>query len=329
MIETQSTQARSRAEAERLAARWEAELLEGLHKPKKLSTWKDLLSEYEVEHLSSLKEKTRARALEVARSFENVIRPGKLSEISSRDVAKWQSRMRRDKLSESSIESNSSHLKALLNWGLKHDFLSEVPHIAIPRKSGRKMKGRPLSDQEIEQFAQASSKIIGEQLAQGWSDLILGLSNSGLRLSEALLLSSYDPPVWTDYSLSRPMIRILAEADKGGKSRLLPMAPEFASQIEGRSGLIFEPIGKRRGRASLENAGKILSKIGEASGIQVAPGKFASAHDLRRSFGFRWSRRVMPAVLKEIMRHEDISTTMQFYVGSNAEATAEELWKHE
>ncbi len=55
--------------------------------------------------------------------------------------------------------------------------------------------------------------------------------------------------------------------------------------------------------------------------------EFASAHDLRRSFGFRWSRLVMPTILRELMRHESIETTMTFYVGLNAEATADELWK--
>ena len=54
--------------------------------------------------------------------------------------------------------------------------------------------------------------------------------------------------------------------------------------------------------------------------------KFASAHDLRRSFGERWSRKVMPQVLKELMRHESIETTMKFYVGHNADLTSERLW---
>ena len=34
----------------------------------------------------------------------------------------------------------------------------------------------------------------------------------------------------------------------------------------------------------------------------------------------------MPTVLRELMRHETIQTTMQYYVGINAEATADELW---
>jgi hypothetical protein len=34
----------------------------------------------------------------------------------------------------------------------------------------------------------------------------------------------------------------------------------------------------------------------------------------------------MPAVLKEMMRHESIDTTMQYYVGRNAQATADVIW---
>ena len=53
--------------------------------------------------------------------------------------------------------------------------------------------------------------------------------------------------------------------------------------------------------------------------------KYASAHDLRRRFGFRWSQRVMPPVLQQMMRHESIQTTMEFYVGKNSEAAAEAI----
>lgn len=34
----------------------------------------------------------------------------------------------------------------------------------------------------------------------------------------------------------------------------------------------------------------------------------------------------MPQVLKELMRHKSIDTTMKIYVGQNAEKTADALW---
>jgi integrase len=81
------------------------------------------------------------------------------------------------------------------------------------------------------------------------------------------------------------------------------------------------PVGKAAGvvvkqREKLDDKGK-----------PVTVNQCASAHDLRRSFGFRWSRRVMPTILRELMRHESIETTMRYYVGQNAESTADELWR--
>jgi hypothetical protein len=57
-----------------------------------------------------------------------------------------------------------------------------------------------------------------------------------------------------------------------------------------------------------------------------ADGKFASAHDLRRAFGTRWAKRVMPAILQRLMRHSAIQTTMSYYVDLDAAEVADELW---
>ena len=57
-----------------------------------------------------------------------------------------------------------------------------------------------------------------------------------------------------------------------------------------------------------------------------AGGTCASAHDLRRSFDTRWAKRAMPAVLKRLMRHADISTTMGYYVDLDAGDVSAGLW---
>jgi integrase len=54
-------------------------------------------------------------------------------------------------------------------------------------------------------------------------------------------------------------------------------------------------------------------------GTNKAEDQYATAHDLRRSFGTRWAKRVMPAVLKELMRHSSINTTMGYYVEQAAD----------
>ena len=85
-----------------------------------------------------------------------------------------------------------------------------------------------------------------------------------------------------------------------------------------------------------------IGKVGEAAGVVVATHdkqvkdketgrpvtvkKFATAHDLRRAFGTRWAKKVMPAVLQRLMRHRSIGTTMKYYVGIEADDVAADLW---
>ena len=82
--------------------------------------------------------------------------------------------------------------------------------------------------------------------------------------------------------------------------------------------------------AALEphRVGEIIVKIGKKAGVVVnkADRKFASAHDLRRAFGTRWAKRVMPAVLKRLIRRASIQTTMGFYVDLDAADVADQLW---
>ena len=116
------------------------------------------------------------------------------------------------------------------------------------------------------------------------------------------------------------------------------MAPEFANllaavPVADRTGPVFKLPGLKHQRDCRLPAwvGSTLRRIGKSANVVVhrypnGQVKFASAHDLRRSFGDRWSLRVMPRVLKELMRHRRIETTMRYYVRRNAEQTADELW---
>jgi len=134
----------------------------------------------------------------------------------------------------------------------------------------------------------------------------------------------------------RPLLVIPADLEKGNEDRLLPMAPEFASLLElvpkdDRKGRVFEFHNRRTGEVTTVGkqwASKLAVEIGKKARVMVNPKtqKCASAHDLRRAFGQRWAARVMPQILMQLMRHSDISTTMKYYVGSEAQATADVLW---
>ncbi len=146
------------------------------------------------------------------------------------------------------------------------------------------------------------------------------------------------------------MLRIDAAAEKGNRNRLLPVAPEFCRLLQRvpadkRRGKVFSVPHPKSGRPlPMGEVSALLTRIGKAAGVKVRTKvkskidpetgerrpvemvKFASAHDLRRSFGERWAERVLPKVLMELMRHESIGTTMRFYVGQNAQRTADAAW---
>ena len=265
-------------------------------------------------------------------------------------------------LSESTIRGHLAHLKAALNWARKIGMLVEVPKIDLPRrakKSGKSspMKGRPITAEEFERMLAKVREIVVEarddseeptaaQLAEeaarveSWQYLLRGLWLSGLRLGEALeLWWDRDDKLAIDLSGRYPMLRIRSELEKGNEERLLPMTPDFADFLlatpqADRTGPVFSPlaIGGDAGRPGINWVSKVISSIGDAAGVKVSTDmrtskvKYASAHDLRRSFGERWSSKVMPTILQQLMRHADISTTLRFYVGKNADTAAAAIW---
>jgi len=123
------------------------------------------------------------------------------------------------------------------------------------------------------------------------------------------------------------MFLIRDEGENGHRDRILPMAPEFAEFLrkvpkKKQNGRVFIPQVSRivDERIHLHPASKTISKIGAKAKMHVTATKAASAQDFRRSFGERWAKRVMPTILQQMMRHEQIETTLRYYVGTNAQS---------
>lgn len=169
--------------------------------------------------------------------------------------------------------------------------------------------------------------------------MLEGLWWSGLRRGEALdLWWDRDDKLSIDLSGKRPLLKVIPELEKGFEDRLLPIAPEFAEFLLAipparRTGRIFNPQPDRGQNLTLDRVSKIIWRVGEKAGVVVQTEaktgkvKFASAHDFRRAFGDRWALRVMPAVLQLLMRQKSIDTTMKFYMGRSAQATADVVWE--
>jgi integrase len=99
-------------------------------------------------------------------------------------------------------------------------------------------------------------------------------------------------------------------------------------------GRIVSKIGQRAGVVVSREVGwvrePILDDKGKRTGatrlVEKEVVKYASVHDLRRSFCSRWAKKVTTAVLMQLARHRSITTTMRYYVHFKSDEMAADLW---
>jgi hypothetical protein len=168
------------------------------------------------------------------------------------------------------------------------------------------------------------------------------LETEQARLVRAIAASTPPPP------RTRPMVQLppsqrAARHESAQRYRRLTTSDEPSAaraklrpgaDLEPSDGLCVQPLAESQRSPRIGGPRWWRhSKIGEAAGAKVNTDpragkvKFASSHDLRRSFGERWAPRVMPQVLRELMRDESIDTTLRFFVGRKCQATADMLGK--
>ncbi len=133
-----------------------------------------------------------------------------------------------------------------------------------------------------------------------WLTIALLAMRAGLRRSECAFLT------WEDIDFERNMIRIAGKDEwqpKGGKSRHIPIADDLKKHLQTlphKAGFLFE-----RDQYALWVISSYFKKIIRKAGLR------GSLHALRHTFGSHLVQRGVPlAVVKELMGHSDISTTM-------------------
>jgi integrase len=318
-------------EAEKEAAQLEADLREGRHETPSKLTWDDFRLLFEEQKLPSLAVNSRGAYRVALNHVEKWLRPSRVVEVDAASISRMQAKMRDSGMRETTIATYLRHLRAALSWGHELGLVTKMPKVQMPKRArrARQMKGRPITTEEYERMVEACVKVRPSD-PEPWRELLQGLWLSGLRLGEALQLSwDEESSLSVDYSGEYVVLRIAAEAEKGFRDRVLPVAPEFAEW------LLATPTAARRGKVlaiakrsiKLHGVSRTICSIGETACVLVNHElkKSASAHDFRRAFGTRWASRVQPAILRELMRHQSIETTMRYYVGMQADDVAKQL----
>lgn len=308
-------------------------------------TWTQAIEAFKADTFPSLAPASRANTNTTLKYLEEFIRPRSVAALNEQAISTFAALLRatpvRSKMrTEFTVRRYLAEIKRLVRWFYDAGYINRVPRIRMPNPKG--CKGRPLTESEFADMKAVVPLVVGSntERVRGWTDLLDGLWLSGLRLGEALALT-WDDQFSVRVDLDghkKPMLIFPGHAQKNRTDQIVPITPDFADWLKDRpnkTGFVFEPwadgLDERVDRLW---ASRLISRIGEKAGIVVKEtfkdgvrtDHFASAHDLRRSFGSRWAKKVLPPVLRELMRHADIKTTLDFYAGRDAESLAEALY---
>ena len=210
---------RIRRDAERAAGTWEAELRSGQFKQPSKATFDEFVDEYCLHHLGGKKASTQQSYLSSFNVFVRKMNVKCVADIDSKKLAAFATRLRESGSRPATIARHLRHLKAALNWAAKYGYLTQPVQVDIDN-SQTDMRGRPITAEEFERMLTAVPKIVGEQAADSYRFFLRGLWESGLRIGEAVQLrwdGQQPGAMVVDMDGRRPMLRIPASAEKGGK----------------------------------------------------------------------------------------------------------------
>lgn len=323
-------------EAVKAAGDWQKKLNAGDVPNNPRMTWEQFRVKFEAEVGNHQAAQTQKKTDTTFDFVERMIRPKLLSDMTGTKISAWLNELQKTR-SPATAGIYGRTLKAALNWAEEMKLIPRAPAFRIPKKQGNMMKGRPLCGEEHDRLKAAVAKIVPAGHVSAWQTFLDALWWSGLRLGEALALSWEPAAAVTAIVVEgqRPVVRFRAAGQKARRDEIWPCPPEFAAMLEAvpeaeRTGFVFKlpKRGRYTGRVTVESASRTISSFGEKAGVITGekPEDNATAHAYRRSFGTRWSKRVMPAVLKRLMRHASVTTTMAFYVDADAAEIADELF---
>ena len=339
----------NKREALKRAGEWQSELQSG-KVTGKAANWAAFRDAYEDHAAVTVRKSTGGKISSTFNVVEQVMHPDSLKRVSTRWLTELQRRLLDSDRSPATVESHFRHRKAALNWAADQGMITQVPKFPKLKRArhAKLMKGRAVTGEEFERMLAVLSAVFPDMKnpeaqrrvvarRQSFKFLLQGLWLSGVRLGEALNLTwdQWADGIRVDADGEFVKLLIPAESEKGSRDRVYPVTPDFAEFLlavpeDQRTGYVFNVVlGKGVSRRVDSVSSKIID-IGKAAGIKVderRQGKesipvWASAHDLRRAFGTRWSRKVTAMILKELMRHASVTTTETYYVDSDADATA-------
>ncbi len=218
-----------------------------------------------------------------------------------------------DDMSRGTAMTYVKKVRGMLQWGIRQKLvIGKITEPDIPRRLlEKRLPKEPVSEEHLQ--------ILFNERCRGrpdWEFLCRGLLYSGMRIEEAEVLQWDAGPFRVALTKPHAFFHVLASADKAKCDRYLPMVNEFRELLETvptlqRQGYVFMPqIAAAEDRHKL----RVIAKTIGGRQLRKIIHRRIGPHDYRRTFASRWALLVPPVVLKELMRHSTIDTTMRYYV---------------
>ncbi len=125
----------NRREAEKIAAKWEAELQERRYRPDSKISWEAFREKFETEVLPSQADKTGSMVGTVFNAVERILRPAKLHDLTADRLSYFQAQLRAGGRAEPTIRTYLAHLAAILQWAVTIGLLPALPKIQRPKRA--------------------------------------------------------------------------------------------------------------------------------------------------------------------------------------------------
>jgi hypothetical protein len=214
-------------DAEKAAGVWEAELTE--HFGTDNDGWQHFRDRFREEHLMGLAANTLSSYTAALNTFATLMKPTRLADIDASTLSVFKSRLTDAGFRVATVRNYLQHTSSALKWAEKVGMVREAPLVMLPKIPNQHfMRGRAMTEKEYRLMLKAAP--------EEWRRFLELLWLSGLRITEALILSWDQPPVMLSMDAEPyPQILFYAEGHKNSVGGL-------------SSHLGHRPGGRRRGQ---------------------------------------------------------------------------------
>lgn len=293
-----------------------------------------------------MERKSGRQTLDLLNSHFGFLMKKPMEDITVWEVTKWRTEKLKKGRSRKTANRYIGALKAVLSKAVEWGVIELNPiSVLKPLKVDDRERKRFLTDQEEKLLRQVlSSREKSKKLARDrfneWrrsrnkvlkhsfndiefydhiKPMLLLLMNTGVRPGELFRLK------WVDVNLKNKILEIIGENSKSGRSRFIPLNQEafgvmlqWRNQFEG-SDLVFpSPVDG----SVMQRMPKSVNRVFEKAGL-----KNFRVYDLRHTFASMLAMKGVDLnTIRELLGHEDISTTMIYaHLSPGHKATAVEL----